>query len=217
MDDEELKQQIDAYVARVWDDVVDDIGALVAVRSVEDPAAAAPGAPWGPESRRALDTALGIAERLGLATHDCAGYLGYADLPGASETQIATIAHTDIVPEGTGWSFEPFALTRKDGYLIGRGVLDDKGPCVLSLYAARFFKEKGETLPYTLRCIIGNAEETSMDDVAYYLEHYPEPAFLFSPDAEFPVCCGEKGIMSAVISSKEIAGGRIVELSGGTV
>ena len=37
----------------------------------------------------------------------------------------------------------------KDGCVIGRGTLDDKGPAVLTLYIAKFFKERGEQLPYT--------------------------------------------------------------------
>ena len=64
------------------------------------------------------------------------------------------------------------AATRKDGYLIGRGVLDDKGPFVLSLYAANFFRrqveETGEKLPYTLRCIIGNNDHI---DIQFFRPH----------------------------------------------
>ncbi|MFZ2755357.1 MAG: Sapep family Mn(2+)-dependent dipeptidase [Atopobiaceae bacterium] len=217
MADEALKREIDEYVERVWPDAIEDMRSLISIRSVEDRDHAAEGMPWGPESRRALDCALGIASRLGLETHDCEGYLGYADLPGTSSAQIATIAHTDVVPEGIGWSFDPFDLTRKDGYLIGRGIVDDKGPCVLSLYAARFFKERGEELPYTLRCIIGNDEETNMGDIPYYQARYPEPAFLFTPDAEFPVCNGEKGHFGGTFVSPRIAGGGIVEMDGGTV
>ena len=36
-----------------------------------------------------------------------------------------------------------------------------------------------------------------MKDVDYYLEHYPQPAFCFTPDAEFPVCYGEKAATAA--------------------
>ena len=32
-----------------------------------------------------------------------------------------------------------------------------------------------------------------MHDVYYYAEHFAMPAFCFTPDAEFPVCNGEKG------------------------
>ena len=220
MADEKLKQEVDAYVDEVWEDVVADIDRLVRIRSVEDKAAAVPGMPWGPASHEALETAIGIASRLGLDAHDCDGYLGYADLPGKTDTQIATIAHTDVVPEGLGWHFDPFTVTRKDGYLVGRGVLDDKGPFVLSLYAAHFFQRQvertGEKLPYTLRCIIGNDEETTMADVDWYLERYPQPAFCFSPDADFPLICGEKGGWAGTIVSGPISD-VIVDFDGGTV
>jgi succinyl-diaminopimelate desuccinylase len=213
----DIKQRIDAYVDEVWEDVVSDISELVSHPSVEDLSKAEPGKPWGPDSNSALVAAEGVAGRLGLDVHDCEGYLGYADLPGVSDKQIAMIAHTDIVPVGTGWHYDPYTVTRKDGYLIGRGVLDDKGPCVVSFYAAKFFKDQGVELPYTLRCIIGNNEETGMGDVDYYLEHFPQPEFLFTPDADFPVCCGEKGGFSASITSADLAGGVIRDFDGGTV
>ena len=220
MADEELKARVHDYVESVWEDVVGDISTLVSIRSVEDMDAAKPGMPYGPEPYRALDAAVKIAARLGLDAHNCEGHIGYADVPGESPKQIATIGHTDIVPEGTGWHFDPFKVTRKDGYMIGRGVLDDKGPTVLSLYAAKFFADEvartGKRLPYTIRCILGNNEETDMRDVEWYLEHYEQPEFLFSPDADFPLICGEKGGYSATITSDRVSD-RIVEFDGGTV
>ena len=55
----------------------------------------------------------------------------------------------DVVPAGPGWTFEPFSVTQKDGYLIGRGTLDDKGPVVVTLWALKFWKDQGRELPYT--------------------------------------------------------------------
>ena len=221
MNEQQLKQDVDDFVDEVWEDVVEDIRALVKIESVEDLEHAEPGKPWGPAANEALVAAERTAERMGLEVTDLDGYIGYADLPGKSEDYIATIAHTDIVPVGLGWHFDPLDVTRKDGYLVGRGVLDDKGPFVLSLYAAEFFRRQvavtGERLPYTLRCIIGNNEETGMGDVPYYLERCPQPLFCFSPDANFPLICGEKGGYHGAFTSGPIAGGRIVELDGGTV
>lgn len=220
MADEELKSEALAYIDRVWEDIVSDISTLVAIRSVEDLQHAAPGMPYGPEPFRALETAVQIASRLGFDAHNCEGNIGYADIPGASPKQIAMIGHTDIVPEGTGWHYEPFTLTRKDGFLIGRGVLDDKGPTVLAFYAAKFFAERAERLgepnPYTLRVIIGSNEETEMRDVEWYIGHFEQPEFLFTPDADFPLICGEKGGYSATIRSGKIAD-VIVDFDGGTV
>ncbi len=220
MADEQLKREAQAYVDRIWEDAVADIGTLVAIRSVEDLEHAEPGKPYGPAPFEALQAAVDIAARMGMDAHNCDGNIGYADIAGASPRQIAMIGHTDIVPEGTGWSFDPFSVTRKDGYLIGRGVLDDKGPTVLALYAARFFAERaertGQPNPYTIRVIIGNNEETEMRDVDWYLEHFDQPAFLFTPDADFPLICGEKGGYSATVRSGAISD-VIVDFDGGTV
>ena len=222
MDEQQLKADVDAFFDEVWEDVVADIRTLVKIESVEDLEHAEPGKPWGPAANDALVAAEKIASRLGLEVTDLDGYIGYGDLPGVSEDYIATIAHTDIVPLGLGWTFPALDVTRKDGYLIGRGVLDDKGPFVLSLYAAHFFARQveatGRKLPYTLRCIIGNNEETAMADVKHYLKCCPEPLFCFSPDADFPLICGEKGVYQGEFRTAEpVAGGSIVELDGGTV
>ena len=222
--DEQLKQDVEKYVEEVWEDVVEDIRSLVRIDSVEDLAHAEPGKPWGPGPYRALVKGLELAERAGLEPHNCDGYIGYADLPGQSEKQIATIAHTDIVPVGIGWTVPALDVTRREGYLLGRGVLDDKGPFVLSVYAAKYFADQvrrtGEPLPYTLRCIVGNNEETSMADVEWYLENFEAPDFLFTPDADFPLICGEKGIFHGLFTTKAPVvkeGSKLVELDGGTV
>jgi len=216
---DELQKDIEAYLEAHWDDVVSDIDALVQVESVEDLANVGEGSPFGPGPREALDRALGIAGRMGLETHDCEGYIGYADLPGASETQVGIIGHVDVGPAGVGWNFEPYGVTRKDGYLIGRGVLDDKGPIMVALHAVKFWADraaaKGERLPYTVRVLFGANEETNMKDVPYYRARHADPAFLFTPDNSFPVGYGESGICSGTLLSAPIEGGHIVDMQGG--
>ena len=212
---DELQRDIDAYLDEHWEDVVEDIRSLVQIESIEDLDAAAEGAPYGPGPREALSTALGIAERMGLATHDCEGHIGYADLPGESEKQIGIIGHVDVVPAGPGWHFPAYDVSRKDGYLVGRGVLDDKGPLVVALHAVKFWKDRGAALPYTIRVLFGANEETNMKDVAYYRAHYDDPAFLFTPDNQFPVGYGEMGICSGTLKSGIFYGGSIVEFEGG--
>ena len=125
--DQILDQKIDAFLEANKEQMLKDIGALVAINSVE--AAPAEGAPFGPGARAALDKTLELAGRLGLDTHNCEGYIGYAELPGREAGKyLATICHVDVVPAGEGWSGDPFAMRRQDGWILGRGVLDDKGP-----------------------------------------------------------------------------------------
>ena len=206
MDENEkrLLRQIDAFVKRSHEGILRDMKTLVDIKSVQGEPA--PGAPFGTGPKRALEAALEIASGMGLSTRNCEGYAGYADLPGKSEKQIALITHLDVVPEGSGWTGDPFCMTLRDGFAVGRGTADDKGPAVITLYAAKFFKKQGVKLPYTLRVLFGTNEETGMQDVDYYLAHYPQPAFCFSPDARFPVGYAEKGGYSGWLVSAPVNG-----------
>lgn len=58
-----------------------------------------------------------------------------------------------------------------------------------------------------------------MEDVEYYLDHFPQPEFCFTPDAVFPLICGEKGRLYAEVARKADGGpdARIESLEGGTV
>ena len=96
MTDQVLKQQVHDYVESIWEDAVADIATLVAIRSVEDLDHAEEGKPYGPKPYEALSEAVRIASRLGLDAHNLDGHIGYADVPGASDRQLAMIAHTDI-------------------------------------------------------------------------------------------------------------------------
>lgn len=220
MDETLINDKIDAYLDEHWDDIVADIDTLVRIPSVEELDKAAEGAPYGPGPREALTATLKMAEGMGLETCDVEGHIGYADLPGGTDGQIGIIGHMDVVPAGPGWTFEPYEVTRKDGYLIGRGVIDDKGPSVVALHAVKFWKDLqdagvAERFPYTVRFLFGANEETGMADVAYYRERYADPLFLFTPDAEFPVCYGEKGLYDGFVTAPCSPAGRIVELAGG--
>lgn len=216
-DDAAATQLIDRYLDEHWEDIVDDITALVRIPSTEDLAAAdlETATPFGLGPRAALDAALAMAERMGFATHDVDGYLGFADWQGETDTQLGIIGHVDVVPAGPGWTVEPFDVTRREGYLLGRGVIDDKGPLVVALHAVKLWKDAGAQFPYTVRLMFGANEETGMGDVRYYRQHYADPAFLITPDAEFPVCYGEKGLFDATLTSGPLDGGIICSIEGG--
>ena len=209
----ELRAAVDAFVAANEENVVRDIKRLVDINSVEG--TPEPGKPFGAGPAAALDEALKMAAEMGLSTNNCEGYMGWAELPGETDKQIATITHLDVVPQGNGWTADPFDMQVRDGWIIGRGVADDKGPSVLCLYALKFLKEHNVPLKYGVRALLGANEETGMEDVEYYLKNYPAPDFCFSPDAEFPVCNGEKGGFNGYLVSKKLENGNILEFTGG--
>ena len=59
----------------------------------------------------------------------------YARLPGdGSRKALMLVHHMDVVPASAGeWSVPPFAAELRDGYVWGRGTLDNKGPGIMEV------------------------------------------------------------------------------------
>jgi len=51
--------------------------------------------------------------------------------------------HMDIVPAGDGWETKPYEVVEKNGFLYGRGTLDNKGPLASILIAGQILKTMG--------------------------------------------------------------------------
>ena len=211
--DIQLRHDIDRFAAENETRIFQDIARLVAINSVESEPL--PGKPFGEGPARALAEGLKIAEELGLDAVNCENYIGYAQI-GEGEDYLATITHLDVVPVGEGWREDPFTMREREGYIIGRGVMDDKGPSVLCLYALKYLKDKNVPLRYPVRALLGANEETGMGDVEYYLANYKAPLFCFSPDANFPLCNGEKGIYHGRMIAK-VPLENIADIKGGFV
>lgn len=217
MERNDVVKAAEAYWDQNWPAIKADIATLVEIPSTEDLDAAGPGQPYGPGPAKALAAALDIAAGMGFETTNCEGHIGFADLAGDTPVQLGIIGHMDVVPAGPGWTFPPFEVTEKEGYLIGRGTLDDKGPSVVALHAMKCLGGLPVDRRYTMRFLFGANEETSMADVVYYHEHYDDPAFIFTPDADFPTCYGEKGGFDGRITSAKIDDPVILEFDGGVV
>ena len=186
------QEKIDAYFASpaVREDLIRGISRLVGVKSVrEEPA---PGAPFGPGPRAALDEALRLCADWGFKTRDYDHYVGLADL-NDKETQLHILGHLDVVGEGTGWNTDPYTCVEKDGILYGRGVSDDKGPVVAALLAMRAVRELDIPVSKNVTLIMGTDEESGSQDIAYYYAREPFAPQAFTPDADFPVINIEKG------------------------
>ncbi|MBI3296774.1 MAG: M20/M25/M40 family metallo-hydrolase [Elusimicrobia bacterium] len=65
-----------------------------------------------------------------------------ARLPGSgAEPPLLLLAHTDLVGNANQpWTSDPHRVTEKDGYLVGRGVLDDLGMASLELQTLLILK-----------------------------------------------------------------------------
>jgi len=71
--------------------------------------------------------------------------------------------HTDVVPAGTDWSFEPYGGEIRDGRLHGRGAADMKGGLAATLEVAHAFADLGVTPTGTLLWSVVADEEAGGD------------------------------------------------------
>jgi succinyl-diaminopimelate desuccinylase len=130
-----------------------------------------------------------------MKTENFGGYAGHAEY-GEGEEAIAILVHMDVVPEGSGWSHDPYGGEVIDGRIYGRGTSDDKGPAVAAIYGLKAVMESGEKFNRKVRIIIGCDEESGRwACMEHYFKHNEMPVCGFSPDADFPIINSEKGIL----------------------
>lgn len=134
----------------------------------------------------------------------------------ASPRRIGIWSHLDVVPAGDNWSFPPFTLTEKDGFLIGRGVQDNKCAAVGVLHAFRCISELFPKLHYEYALYMGCSEENTMDDVKFFADRYEQPDLSLVADCGFPVCYGEKGIIDVCFTSERALPDYLLDFSAGT-
>lgn len=150
--------------------------------------------PFGEGPYRALKFAMSLAEEMGFKTKNLDNYAGHAEFGEGDET-VGILVHLDVVPEGNGWTYPPYGGEIHEGKIYGRGTFDDKGPAIACMYAMKALKNSKVKLNKRIRIIFGTNEETGWGCVKYYFEHEKAPDMAFTPDADFPVIHGEKGII----------------------
>ncbi len=202
-----MKNWFDAHKQELFD----DLSGLIAFKSVEDNPS--PGNPFGKEVGDALRYSLALAEKLGFKAVNLDDKVGYAEWGDGAKT-FAILGHVDVVPEGTGWTSDPYTLTERNGNWYARGVLDDKGPIVGALYVLKYLREQGLKPSMKVRVIFGTNEESGMECIKYYLKKEPMPDAGVTPDASFPLIYAEKGIVSYVFNRTD-KHPDLISMSGG--
>ncbi len=213
--DEKLVKKIDQWIEENTDAFVCDLDRLVAVPSI---ARTGEGTyPFGEDCAKVLDVATEIAAEYGFTVENHEYYCGSLLVKGTKEEakRMGLFAHLDVVPLGEDWQYPPLTCTRKDGFLIGRGVGDNKGPGVCGLYALRFLKEQNICLKNDVVLYLGLSEETGMKDIEYFCRTQQVPDFGLVTDTNFPVCYGEKGLIRAEARCQ--AEGNLISFQAGSV
>ncbi|KAB7666791.1 dipeptidase PepV [Bacillus sp. B1-b2] len=175
------------------DSFIKDLQGLLQIKSVLDEENATEEAPLGQGVKEALTFMLQLGERDGFISKNVkniAGHLQY----GQGEEILGILCHVDVVPEGDGWSSDPYGAEIRDGKIYARGALDDKGPTMAAYYALKIVKDLNVPLSKEIRIIIGTDEESDWRCVDTYFKEEKMPDIGFAPDADFPIIYAEKGI-----------------------
>ncbi len=181
------------------EDIIKTTQQLVRIKSTEGKPKV--GMPFGEGPYEALEFMLEKAERMGFSTKNVDGYAGHAEI-GEGKKIVGVLVHLDVVPEGSGWTYPPYEAQIYNGKIFGRGTNDDKGPAVASLFAAKAIKESNLNINKKIRIIFGTNEETRWEGIEYYLQKEDSPDIAFTPDSDFPVIHGEKGILEISLQKK---------------
>lgn len=142
---------------------------------------------------------------------------------GMGNVSLCVGCHLDIVPEGdlSAWRTDPFIMTEIDGFVFGRGTLDNKGPLVSSIMAMEVLQKLNIKLngSFILAAIAGEEvhEKDGIDPGIGYLikEGYLKPTYAIIPDIGFDmkkIDIAEKGrLVLKVISIGKQAHGSTPE------
>ncbi|MGG0717390.1 dipeptidase PepV [Robertmurraya massiliosenegalensis] len=175
------------------EDLIKDTQSILKIKSLLDEENATADAPLGEGVKEALQFMLKLGEKDGFVAKNVDNLAGHLEF-GQGEELIGILCHVDVVPEGDGWTSDPFGAEIRDGKIFARGAIDDKGPTMAAYYAMKMVKELGLPLNKRVRMIIGTDEESNWRCVDHYFKHEEMPTCGFAPDADFPIIYAEKGI-----------------------
>lgn len=188
------------------EDIITDLAELIAIQSIT-------GIQDG--CKEALDWMMKKAISFGLKASSIDNCAGHAEL-GEGGKLCGVLSHLDVVPEGNNWDSLPFELSVGDnGYMYGRGVADDKGAALINLYCLKALKDNGVVGKNTLRAIFGTNEERGMTDMDEYFQYEPIPDLSFTPDSDYGICVGEKGILQMELYADTHDGTTLTQIHSG--
>lgn len=199
----------------IKEEIIKTLKEWISFPSVLNESEAKEGAPFGNAVKGALDYIADVALNDGFSVDKCDGYcseITYGDGDGL----VLVLGHADVVPSGKGWDNDPFIAIEKDGKIYGRGTSDDKGPTLAAYYALKLIKENNLPIKRKIRIVVGGNEESGSRCLDYYFDTLKKPHgdYGFSPDADFPLIYGEKGIMTYIFKG-EIKDDVVSSFNGG--
>ncbi|MBR6602389.1 MAG: Sapep family Mn(2+)-dependent dipeptidase [Clostridia bacterium] len=206
------------YIKAHEDDIIRDLSCLCSMPSVTSESQDE-NEPFGHECALCLEKAAELFRQNGFDA-DVYAKSGYALACGAnlgSKKTIGIYAHTDVVPVNeTEWTVtKPFEPKVIGNCIVARGVSDNKGAVIASLYIMKALRELGIGTNSKFQIFLGSNEESGMRDVKAFAKEQKLPDVNIVPDAGYPAAIGQKGIYRFDIRAKKPFED-IVNISGGT-
>lgn len=153
------------------------------------------------ECEKALHFVVEKMKSQGLQTYytknmDC----GLVEL-GQGDQTLGILTHIDVVDIGDieKWDTDPFHAKLIDGFIVGRGAVDDKCPTIIIMAILSVLNSLNLEYKRKLQFIIGTSEEEEWTDIQSYKNEFSSPDFGFTPDGAFPVYNIESGYADIVL------------------
>lgn len=178
--------------------IINETQQYLQIKSVLDEDRGTDQAPLGPGIDQALNFMLNKGQNDGFTVKNVDGLAGHIEY-GEGKELLGILCHVDVVPEGDGWTSDPYSADIRDGKIFARGAIDDKGPTMAAYHALKIVKELGLTIQKRVRIILGTDEESNWRCVDHYFKSEEMPTIGFAPDADFPIINAEKGIFDFIL------------------
>ena len=94
---------------------------LLKIKSVLDEEQQTETAPFGAGVKEALDYMLELGANDGFTVKNVDHVAGHIEM-GEGKELLGILCHVDVVPEGDGWSSDPYAAEIRDGKIYARGA-----------------------------------------------------------------------------------------------
>jgi succinyl-diaminopimelate desuccinylase len=195
-----MASQFTTYLSPYFKEAIPQLQQWIQIPSVHDERTISINKPYGETVFQALQYIGKLAEKDGFIVDYCDGHV--TEITFGQGPLIAVYAHADVVPVAEGWKHSPFGGQIDQQRMYGRGTSDDKGPALASYYAIKMLKDRNLIQGFQVKLVIGGNEEKGSGCLKYYFHQLKKPYAVagFTPDGNFPLIYGEKGISNFEIS-----------------
>ncbi len=199
---EKWYQKVSDFIDNNKNEIIEELKTLVRIPSISQ--SGKDNFPFGKEVDEALSAAAELYNKNGVpmqVKHKSGYALSVLDGEGDG---IGIFGHADVVPVNDDWiKTTPFEPYEENGVVYGRGVSDNKAAVVEALYAILALRAAGVEPKSRITVYVGGSEETGMQDILSFVENERMPTVSITPDSDFPVSVGEKGILHVYCRSKK--------------